>query len=160
MGGAWIFPTVIAGMLALLVAVIGMTITDIGPWYHALVQPGWAPPDVVYGYAWTFIYATAAIAGVNAWLAMPRRVDREWLIGLYALNGFLNVMWSVLFFQFHRPDWALFEVVGLWLSVLGLILQVWPHSGRAALWLAPYLAWVSFAAYLNLMVVRLNGPFS
>jgi benzodiazapine receptor len=29
-----------------------------------------------------------------------------------------------------------------------------------ASWLiVPYLAWVSFAAILNLMIVRLNGPF-
>jgi tryptophan-rich sensory protein len=30
---------------------------------------------------------------------------------------------------------------------------------RASLLMVPYLAWVSFAAYLNYKVVELNGPF-
>lgn len=160
MNGAWLLPMLIAALLAMLVAVVGMTMTEIGPWYHALVQPRWAPPDVAYGAAWTVIYATAAVAGVNAWMAMPRGRDREWLIGLFALNGFLNVLWSLLFFRLQRPDWAEIEVIALWLSVLALIVHVWPRTMRGAVLLLPYLGWVTFAGYLNLVIVRLNGPFS
>ena len=156
---SWIMPVLVAALAAVFVAVMGATITEIGPWYHALVQPAWAPPDVAYGVAWTIIYALTAAAGVTAWRATPAARDREWLIGLFALNGFLNILWSLLFFRLHRPDWAVIEVVGLWLSVAALVLLARRRSPAAALLLVPYLLWVTFAGYLNLMVVRLNGPF-
>ena len=160
MGRAWVFPVVIAGVMATMVALVGMTITDIGPWYHGLAQPRWAPPDAVYGVAWTVIYAFTAIAGVTAWLAMPRWSEREWLIGLFCLNGFLNILWSLLFFSAHRPDWAVIEVIALWLSVAALLIMFWRRSIIAAILLLPYLLWVTFAGYLNMTIVHLNGPFA
>ena len=160
MDRSWLFPVVIAAALALMVAFIGMTVTDIGPWYHSLIQPSWAPPDAAYGIAWTIIYAFTAIAGLIAWSATPSWNEREWDIGLFSLNGFLNILWSLLFFRFHRPDLALFEVVFLWLSILALIIAFWRRSMVAAVLLLPYLLWVTFAGYLNMTIVNLNGPFS
>lgn len=160
MGRAWLFPVIIAGFVATMVALVGMTITDLGPWYHNLVQPRWAPPEAAYGVAWTGIYALTAVAGVTAWLATPTWREKEWLIGLFALNGFLNVLWSLLFFRLHRPDLAQIEVIFLWLSVAALILVIWRRSMAGALLLVPYLMWVTFAGYLNMHVVQLNGPFS
>ena len=84
---------------------------------------------------------------------------REWLIGLFALNGFLNVLWSLLFFRLHRPDYALIEVGGLWLSIGVLILFLARVSRTASLLLTPYIAWVSIAAALNYEVVKMNPPF-
>lgn len=159
MSRAWAFPILIAGVVAVLIAVVGATITDIGPWYHSLTQPRWAPPDAAYGVAWTAIYALSAIGGGIGWIAMADWRDREWLIGLFALNGFLNILWSLLFFRLHRPDWALIEVVGLWLSVAALIVFVWRRSMTGAVLLVPYLLWATFAGYLNMTIVRLNGPF-
>ena len=160
MGRASLFPVLIAGLLAAMVALLGATITDIGPWYHSLVQPRWAPVDAAYGVAWTAIYGCTAIAGVTGWLAMDQSSEREWLLGLFALNGFLNILWSLLFFRFHRPDWAMVEVVGLWGSVAALVVWNWRRTMLGAILLLPYLGWVTFAGYLNMTLVRLNGPFS
>jgi tryptophan-rich sensory protein len=65
-------------------------------------------------------------------------------------------MWSLFFFRLQRPDWALLEVTLLWLSILMLIVFLLRQSRTASLLLAPYLVWVSFAAILNLTIVRLN----
>ena len=67
--------------------------------------------------------------------------------------------WSLLYFYLQRPDWALAEVVVLWLSIVLLIRHTMRYNKRAALILWPYLAWVSFAAMLNLATVVLNAPF-
>ena len=78
---------------------------------------------------------------------------------LFAFNMLLNMAWSGLFFTLRRPDWALVEVALLWLSIAALIFVLRPISPRAAAWLLPYIAWVSFAAILNFEIVRLNAPF-
>lgn len=156
---SWTIPLVLAGLAALAVAMLGMTITDLGPWYRSLRQPDWAPPDPVYGAAWTLIYALAAIAAVIAWRAAPTRQAAETLVGLFALNGFLNVLWSLIFFRMQRPDWAAWEVILLWLSIAALIGYCGRFSKPAAALLVPYILWVTLAAALNWRVVALNGPF-
>jgi tryptophan-rich sensory protein len=157
--GRSLAPVLVAAGAAILVASVGATMTDIGPWYQALAKPSWQPPDWLFGPAWTLIFALAALSAVTAWRDAPDQAAREWMVGLFAVNGVLNIAWSALFFRFRRPDWALVEVVVLWLSVLALILLLRRYSRPAALMLLPYLAWVAFAAILNLAVVRLNAPF-
>lgn len=157
---AWFFPILIAALATSVVAIMGATITVTGPWYDSLVQPRWAPPDQAYAIAWTFIYAVNVLAIVSAWQAMPSGRESEGLIALWCTNGFLNIVWSVLFFRLQRPDWALIEVIFLWLSVGSLIIYTWRRSMTAAIFVVPYLLWVTFAGYLNMVIVRLNGPFS
>ena len=153
-------PVVAAALAAIAIAVLGALSTDLGVWYQSLRQPTWKPPDALFGPAWTLNYALAALAGVRAWDAATDATEREWLLALFALNGFLNLLWSLLFFRLQRPDWALAEVGFLWASILLLMVVTGRHSRTTSLLLAPYLVWVSFAAALNLAVVRLNGPFN
>lgn len=157
--GGRLLPVLVAAIAALVVAALGATITDLGPWYRALRQPDWAPPDALYAIAWTTIFALAAVAGVTAWRATPDPLKAQRLIGLFALNGFLNIAWSLLFFRVQRPDWAVIEVVALGISVLVLIIVTGRRSRTAALLLLPYLAWVIVAGLLNWEVARLNAPF-
>jgi translocator protein len=149
-------PVAFAAAIAAFVAVLGATATDLGPWYQSLAKPSWQPPDWLFGPAWTLIFALTAIAAVFAWNGAPDRPAGEWIIVAFALNGFLNVLWSVLFFRLRRPDWALIEVVALWLSIVLLIAVAGRNSKTAGWLLAPYLAWVTFAGVLNLAVVRMN----
>ena len=153
-----LLPVAVAIMAAGLVAALGATITELGPWYLRLRQPSWAPPDIAFGPAWTIIFGLTAWAGLTAWRASSRAVG-ETLLGMFALNGFLNLLWSFLFFRMHRPDWAGIEVLLLWASIAALIVVCWRRSRKAAFLLVPYLAWVTFAGILNAEVVRLNAPF-
>jgi len=155
----WPLPALLAGLVAVAVAMLGATITDLGPWYQGLAQPDWAPPRPLYGIAWTVIFALAAVAAVSAWAATPDRRAAEALVGLFALNGFFNILWSLLFFRIARPDWALAELVILWLSIVALIVSCGRYSRMSAMLLLPYLAWVTVAGLLNWEIVRLNGPF-
>jgi translocator protein len=153
-------PALIAAAVAIFIAGLGGTLTDTGPWYQDLRKSPWQPPDWLFAPAWTLIFALATVSAVHAWRNAPNRVQRESVVGLFALNGFLNVLWSTLFFALRRPDWALIEVAFLWLSILLPIMVFWRRARSASLYLLPYLVWVSFAAFLNLTVVRLNAPFA
>ncbi len=71
----------------------------------------------------------------------------------------LNVLWSPLFFKLKRPDWALMELLLFWVSILALLIHIGGISTLAGFLIAPYLAWVTFAGFLNWRVVQLNKPF-
>jgi tryptophan-rich sensory protein len=152
-------PYLIAAGAAIVVAGLGAWATDLSPWYFRLKKPTWQPPDWVFGPAWTTIFALTAISAGLAWNQAPDSASRGWIIGLFAINGLLNILWSALFFSLKRPDWALIEVVLLWLSILALIVALAFISTVASWLLVPYLVWVTFAAYLNLTIFRLNRPF-
>lgn len=145
-----------AAVAATLLAAAGGSLTDLGPWYQNLVQPAFKPPDWAFPVIWTIVFACAATSGAWAWLRLPDRGERWMLAGLFALNGLLNMGWSLLFFTLKQPVWSLVEVVALWGSILALILFLRRRAPASAWLLAPYLAWVTVAAALNLEIVRLN----
>lgn len=152
-------PVATAACAAIAIAAIGGTLTDLGPWYHGLREPDWKPPDAAFGIIWTVIFSLAAASGVLAWRADRTIRGRQWILGLFAVNGFFNILWSLVFFKLHRPDLSLIEVAALWLSILTLIVFLSRRSWPAGLLMVPYLVWVSIAAALNYAVVVLNGPF-
>jgi benzodiazapine receptor len=149
--------TIVAAAWIFVVALAGGLVTDIGPWYHGLAKPSWQPPDWLFGPAWTVIFVLTASGGVLAWRSVRLvRSQRLAFLAAFVVNSALNILWSVLFFRAQRPDWALIEVGFFWVSVALLIVVARPGP-RAAPWLiAPYLAWVSFASFLNYTIVRLN----
>ena len=115
-------PAAVAAVAALVVAVAGGLATNTDAWYRALRVPAWKPPDWAFGPVWTVIFLLTTTAGVLAWNGDPDPAARGVLLAAYAVNGVLNIAWSVLFFRFRRPDWALAEVVALWLSIAVLVL--------------------------------------
>ncbi|MAL25487.1 MAG: TspO protein [Croceicoccus sp.] len=154
------FPIWFAVIWALVLLVGGGLLTTIGEWYERLAKPSWQPPDWLFGPAWTVILGLAAWAFVLCWDAAADSGDTGWLIALYLVNGVCHFLWSPLFFNIRRPDWALIEVPFLWLSVLSLCIVLREWSVFASWLIVPYLAWVSFAAILNWKIVALNGPFT
>jgi benzodiazapine receptor len=150
---------VIAAAAVSVVALVGGLLTDVGPWYESLRFPRLRPPNWLFGPAWTVIFILIAAAGVVAWESAEDPANRFRLVILFSINGVLNLLWSPLFFKMRRPDWALYELLLFWLSILVLIVAVAQISSFAAGLLAPYLAWVTFAGWLNWRVVELNKPF-
>ena len=152
-------PILIAGGVALFLAAIGGFMTPIDGWYGNLRKPALQPPNWLFGPAWTIILGLAAWSAVVAWNAATDDAARRAVIILFATNAVCHLLWSPLFFRLRRPDWALVEVVFLWASLVALVVGLWPISPFAAKLILPYLAWVSFAAWLNWTIVRLNRPF-
>lgn len=152
-------PVLAAAGAAAGVGLLGMITTDLGPWYVGLHKPVWQPPDALFGPVWTLIFALAALSFILYWQRLAARNDRLEVIAAFLINGFLNILWSLLFFRFQRPDWALYEVGFLWISIVVMIALVKRSSASAAVLLLPYLVWVTFAAVLNLSIVQLNMPF-
>jgi translocator protein len=156
---AWLGVAIGAAVWAMAVAGLGGLFTELGPWYRALKQPPWKPPDLWFGPAWTLIFTLSAIALARAWRKASSLSDRQSIAAVAIGNGVLNVTWSWLFFKAKRPDWALAEVALLWLSIVVMMAVCRRHDAAAVSLLMPYVLWVAFAAALNAAVVQLNGPF-
>ncbi|MDN3645450.1 TspO/MBR family protein [Pontixanthobacter aestiaquae] len=152
-------PLLVAIAWAVILGGAGGLLTEIGAWYRDLNKPSWQPPDWLFGPAWTIILGLAGWAFYLSWTAADTQSDRLLIGALYAVNFVCHLLWSPLFFKFKRPDWALFEVVFLWLSVLSLCVFLRQYSVAASWMIVPYLVWVSFASILNWQIVKLNGPF-
>ncbi len=126
-----------------------------GAFYGELTQPAWAPPPGVFGPVWTALYALMGIAAWLVWRENGFRAQRSALLLFLAQLG-INALWSWLFFAWHLGAWALADIALMWLIIVGTMVLFWRVRPVAGLLLAPYLAWVSFAAALNFSLLRLN----
>ena len=151
--------TLVAVLWLSIVALVSGLMTQVGPWYDKLRKPWLCPPKWLFGPAWTTIYIFVAVGGVLAYDA-AQGPWRTLLLGLLALNTVLNVAWSPLFFRYRRPDWALMEVIPFWLSIAAIVATAYAVRPLSAAFLAVYLAWVAYAAWLNWRIVALNAPFA
>jgi benzodiazapine receptor len=126
---------------------------NVRDWYPLINKPSWTPPSSLFGPVWTVLYVLMGVAVWRVWRHGPRARP---LVSGYFVQLALNALWSVLFFGLKRPDWALADIL-LLLGCLGWMQRGLWRADRLAgiLWL-PYLLWVSFAAALNLAIVRLN----
>jgi tryptophan-rich sensory protein len=143
---AWMVTTSVLGGLA----------TKLGPWYFSLIQPPWKPPDWAFGIVWTTIFILSALAWMVAFNGGASQSQKNKIMMLFWLNGFFNVLWSVLYFRLQHPDWSMIEAFFLWGSVLAIILVMWPIRRLAAYLMLPYLIWVTIAMRLNWETLVLN----
>ena len=147
----------LAGWVVLSFAVAAVaSLATPGEWYAGLRKPAWNPPNWLFGPVWTALYTMMAFA---AWLVWHRGgwAEQARPLGTYLLQLGLNGLWSWIFFGWHRPGLAFAEILALWVTILLAIRAFAPVSRPAAWLLVPYLAWVTFAAALNLALWRLNA---
>lgn len=144
-------------LVCLVVAVTGGIANSygLGSWYPSLVKPSFNPPNWVFGPVWTALYVMIAVAGARLVLSPVR--DKEPALALYTAQLVLNAAWSWVFFYGQAIGAGVTVILAMWLAILGTIVFGWTKDRLASLLLIPYLAWVSFAAVLNIAIWRLNG---
>ena len=125
-------------------------------WYEALRKPAFTPPGWIFGPVWTLLYACMGIA---AWLVWQRRGFRRAALplGLFAAQLAMNAAWTPLFFGLRSPAAAMVDLAALWVLIALTTARFFPISRLAGWLMAPYLAWTTFAAALNLAIWRLNA---
>ncbi len=131
------------------------TVPNIPTWYAALVKPPLNPPNQLFGPVWTTLYALMGYAAWIVWKTRPSACRVRGLL-LFSVQLALNFLWTWIFFSRHQMLTAFADLVALWVAILLTILTFRKMSARAAWLLVPYLAWVTFAGYLNLALWRLN----
>ncbi len=121
------------------------TASSVSSWYAGLAKPTWTPPDWLFGPVWTLLYTLMAVAAWIVW----RGAGWGRPLQVYLLQYAFNAAWSFAFFGLRSPLGGLIVIAGL-LAAIALTIRLFAPVSRTAAWLlAPYLAWVSFAACLN-----------
>jgi tryptophan-rich sensory protein len=126
-----------------------------GEWYGSLRKPSWNPPAWIFAPVWTALYSMMATAAWLVWKRGGFTVQRKPL-SLFLLQLGLNTLWTPLFFGLHLPGLAFLDILLLSVATAATLAEFRRVSGSAAWLLAPYLAWVCFAAALNCSLWRLN----
>ncbi len=152
--------------VSLSAGVIGgfFTSPSIPAWYASLAKPYFNPPNWVFGPVWTILYILMGVAFFLVWRKSGRREGKDGrkskyfntAAALFGIQLALNALWSIVFFGMHSIGGALAVIGLLWLAILANIVWFWRSSRAAALLLVPYIAWVSFASFLNYVIWTLN----
>jgi len=125
------------------------------PWFSALVKPAIYPPPQTFGIAWTALYILMGLA-LAIVIAARGAPGRRTAVVAFVIQMMLNLAWSPAFFALHRISLALAIICALVIGVAVVTAMFWRVRRLAGTLLLPYLAWVCFAALLNLQILQLN----
>ena len=145
-------------IVCLLVGGLGSVFTSpaILTWYVTLNKPIFSPPNFLFAPVWTTLYVLMGVAAYFVWKAGWEKKEVRTALYLFALQLFLNGIWSPVFFSLQAPLPALIILLLLWLTLLLVIIKFRRISVAAAWLMLPYILWVTFAAVLNYSIVVLN----
>jgi len=134
------------------------TASEIPTWYALLAKPSFSPPNWLFAPVWTVLYVMMGTAFFLFWRNAKKTENANFKVGvvLFAAQLFLNFSWSLVFFGMHSLGGAFIVILLLWLFILANLVWFWRVSRAASVLLVPYIAWVSFASFLNYAVWTLN----
>jgi translocator protein len=122
-------------------------------WYRQAQVSPLTPPNWLFGVAWPLNYATSAWAGA-IFASRTVGVERNRGISLWFLQAVSTSIWTRIFGDLKRPDWALKSLVLAWL----LAVVTSKKFGAAGLWMIPLCLWLTLAIELNAEFVARNPP--
>lgn len=152
------FLLIISIAISLSAGLIGSIFTLTGPdsWYAALNKPFFNPPNWLFGPVWTILFILMGIALFLVWRQGWRQDNVRKALKLFFIQLGFNIVWSYFFFSLENPRLAFLEIIALWLAIVATMIAFYSVERRAAWLLWPYLAWVSFAAFLNYSIWIIN----
>jgi benzodiazapine receptor len=151
---SWLGALLFAGV-TFAAAALGTRASQPGLWYRALRKPPLNPPSWVFGPVWTLLYGAIAYSGYRVWKAEDSP-ERTRALVLWSAQLALNAAWSPLFFGAHAPRSSLAVVSALVPTIGAYASSARQVDTKAGMLVLPYLAWSSFATYLNAGIVREN----
>lgn len=133
-----------------------VTKENLAGWYNDLAKPDFTPPNFIFPIAWISLYVMISLAGYLAFKSFKDGHSSYLLPFIFVVYALLNWAWSIIFFEFHMLELALWWVVAINIVNVIFIILAWTRARMAAFLMAPPLVWTSFAAVLTYEIWRLN----
>lgn len=134
-----------------LAGVIGgiFTSSSVSTWYMELKKPFFNPPNWIFSPVWITLYFLMGLSLFIVWKKGIKTKKSKVALTIFAIQLFLNILWSLFFFGLRLPLLAFVEILVLWIFILLSVIHFYRISKIASYLLIPYILWVSFAAILN-----------
>ena len=149
---------IVALLVPLLVGGISAALSAKGmATYGTMSKPPLSPPAWAFSVAWTILYIMMGLASYFILASVDDNRSKAMALIIYAIQLFMNFMWSIMFF-----NWELYLAAFIWLVIMwGMVIicafRFYSINRLAAYLLIPYILWLTFAAYLNLGAYILNA---
>lgn len=124
--------------------------------FGTLNKPPLSPPGWLFPVVWTILYLCMGLASYYAARSAAPNTEKRSALTLYGVQLFFNFFWSIIFFNLQQYLLAFFWLLALWLLIYLTLHSFLKVDRRAGFLLVPYLAWVTFAGYLNFGIFLLN----
>ena len=124
--------------------------------FAALDKPPLSPPGWLFPLVWTVLYILMGIASYIVVESGAKAEDKKRAFKTYFLQLGFNFFWSIIFFSFSAYEIAFAWLVALLVLIVVTTVDFYRIDRRAGILMLPYIAWVSFAGYLNLAIAYLN----
>lgn len=125
--------------------------------FEKVNKPNLSPPGWLFPVVWTILYI---LMGISSYLVLTSNnsspEEKKQSLKIYGIQLLFNFFWSIWFFNFKLYFFAFIWLIVMWLLILATIVLFFRSSKLAAYLMIPYLAWVTFAGYLNLSIAILN----
>lgn len=142
-----VIPLVIGGISAML------TFNNMNI-YGEIEKPFLSPPAILFPIVWTILYILMGIS--SAIIKLSDNENKADALIIYRFSLLINFFWSIIFFNMRAYNFAFVWLIALWLFVFYTIIKYSKINKTAAYLQIPYLLWITFAGYLNLMISILN----
>ncbi|UII78205.1 TspO/MBR family protein [Flagellimonas sp. CMM7] len=132
------------------------TQSSVNDWYLTLNKPSFNPPNWIFAPVWTSLYILMGVAAGIVWSKGFHHIWVKTALYHFGFQLLFNALWSIVFFGFKSPSWALLVILLLLTLIILTIKWFKVVSKTAAFLLVPYLLWVLFASVLNYKIWELN----
>ncbi|MBQ7400171.1 MAG: tryptophan-rich sensory protein [Clostridia bacterium] len=125
--------------------------------YETINKPPLAPPAILFPIVWGILYVIMGASLANILIkGRENGIYTVPCVKIYALQLAVNFFWSIIFFNMRAFLFSFIWLLLLWVLIIIMIDRFSKISKVSAYVNIPYFLWVSFAAYLNFMIYRLN----
>lgn len=142
--------------IAALIGSIGTASGVDSSWYYSLDRPWFNPPGWVFGPVWTILYTLMGISLYMVWKRYDGSRQVKSALAYFGVQLALNVLWSFSFFAIKSLPLSVLVIFLLLIFIALTLYSFYKVYRPAGYLLLPYLAWVSFAALINLSILCLN----
>ncbi|WP_196140805.1 TspO/MBR family protein [Aliikangiella sp. G2MR2-5] len=125
-------------------------------WYNTLEKPDWTPEPAFIGLMWQILYPIILVTFVFVFIQAFRGKLPKIVALPFAINLVANLVFTPIQFGLRNLSLAALDIFVVWGTIIWMIAAIWKYYRSIALAQIPYLAWVSVATVLQLMISWMN----